>query len=190
MILVALAGLPGTGKSTLARRLAAELDAPLLDKDAVRAAVFGPRWTDHTRAQDDLCVGFLQAAARSLVGRAPFAVLDGRTYTRAGQVDALRAAARDMGAGLRLIECVCDPAEAERRLAADAAAGAHPAANRGVELHRALRASAVPVPSPKLVLATDAEPPDELLRRALAHARGAADAAAGRGERDAPPDAR
>ena len=34
-----MAGLPGTGKTTLARRLALALPAPHLDKDSVRAAV-------------------------------------------------------------------------------------------------------------------------------------------------------
>ena len=42
MTLIALAGLPGAGKSTLAHVLAAELGAPVFDKDTVRAALFAP----------------------------------------------------------------------------------------------------------------------------------------------------
>ena len=41
MKLIALAGLPGTGKSTLAREIAATLEVPLLDKDRVRAVSYG-----------------------------------------------------------------------------------------------------------------------------------------------------
>jgi predicted kinase len=38
--LVIMAGLPGTGKSTISRVLAAEVGGLVLDKDNVRAALF------------------------------------------------------------------------------------------------------------------------------------------------------
>src|SRR5690242_18237303 len=41
-MLIAMAGLPGTGKSAIAARLAAELDAVALSKDDVRGALFPP----------------------------------------------------------------------------------------------------------------------------------------------------
>ncbi len=48
-----MAGLPGTGKSTLARTLAAKLNGVVLDKDLVRAAVFNEQWIEYSREQDD-----------------------------------------------------------------------------------------------------------------------------------------
>jgi adenylylsulfate kinase len=39
-MLIAMAGLPGTGKSTLANALANALGAAVLNKDRVRAALF------------------------------------------------------------------------------------------------------------------------------------------------------
>jgi predicted kinase len=160
-ILVALAGLPGTGKSTLARVLAAELLAPVLDKDRVRAALFRPDRLEHSPAQDDLCMRAIYAAA-ALMARSDAAagallplvpdatplvsaILDGRTYTRTGSVAALVEAARGAGTALLVVECRCADALAEERLARDAAAGAHPARNRGVALHRELRARAEPL---------------------------------------------
>jgi len=170
MRLIALAGLPGTGKSTLARALAARLDAPLLDKDAVRAALFRAEELEHSAAQDDLVMACIHRVVEFLArqGRARAVVLDGRTYSRRAQVEALRALAERLGTPLALIECTAAPEVARARLAHDVAHAAHPAANRTPELHERLRRAAEPIEGPKLVLATDAEPPEALLARALA----------------------
>jgi len=69
--LVAFAGLPGTGKSTLARRVASELGAPLFDKDRVRDALFGPDHVAYTREQDDFVVEVLFQAIEHLLAHAP-----------------------------------------------------------------------------------------------------------------------
>lgn len=171
MKLVALAGLPGTGKSTLARELARRLGAPLVDKDRVRAALFAPEEVEYSRAQDDLVMEFVHRAVeyRARAGRVPAVVLDGRTYGRRVQVEALRALAARLGTPLALIECTAAPDIVRARLARDAAEGAHPAANRSVELYERLRAEAEPIEGPKLVLATDERPLAELVEAALAH---------------------
>jgi predicted kinase len=169
MKLVALAGLPGTGKSTLARALAAHLGAPLLDKDRVRAALFAPGEIEHSRRQDDLVVDCLYRVAAFHAERGAAAVvLDGRTFSRRDQIDALRAAARRMDAEVVLIECTAAPEVARARLERDRASGAHPASDRGPELYERLRASAERIEEPTLLLCTDEASPDELAARVLA----------------------
>jgi predicted kinase len=169
--LVVLAGFPGTGKSAIARPLAARLGAPLLDKDAVRAALFAPGEVEYSRAQDDVVMAciFRVAAFHAQRGRVPAVVLDGRTYARREQVESLRAEAARMGATLVLIECVAAPEVARARLEHDARAGAHPAADRTAELHDRLRAEAQPIEGAHLVLATDARTPAQLVDAILAH---------------------
>lgn len=164
-----MAGLPASGKSVVARALAAALPALLLDKDIVRAALFGPH-VDYRREQNDLVVDLTYRVSAYVLGRNPAAavLLDGRTYSRRYQIDALEAAARETGAPLRLIECVCSPESALARLERDAARpDAHPAADRDAALYRASRAAAEPIERDRLVLDTDAHSPEQAVRIAL-----------------------
>jgi predicted kinase len=171
MKLVALAGLPGTGKSTLARELAARLAAPLFDKDRVRAALFAPEEIEYSREQDDLVLACIHRAVEFHARRArvPAVVLDGRTYSRQRQVSELRTLAERLGTPLALLECTAAPEVVRARLERDARAGSHPAGNRSFELHERLRAAAEPIVGPKLVLATDVLSLPELVEAALAH---------------------
>ena len=169
-VLVAMAGLPGTGKSTLAQGLREALGAALLDKDEVRSALFGSD-VDYSDAQDDLCIEVMLRAAGYLFDRDPArpVILDGRTFTRLHQLAVLRAAAGDLAARLVVIECVCPPDTALARLADG---GSHPAANRTPDLYRRMAAAAEPIPSPKLVVDTGSATIADCLAAALAYVAG------------------
>ena len=113
-MLVAIAGLPGTGKSTLARELIEVLqargtDALILDKDDVRASLFRPEDVVYSRDQDDLCVDIMLQVAGYLLHHAPdrIVILDGRTFSRRGQVETVIHAAADLAVPLVFIECHC-----------------------------------------------------------------------------------
>ncbi len=156
-MLIAMAGLPGTGKSTLARLLAERLPAVLLDKDVVRAALFPPAEIEYSTRQDDFCVDVMLRATEYLLGREPArqVILDGRTFSRRYQVDAVRAFARKLGTPCAFIECVCTDETVCQRLARDMAEGRHPARNRTYEMYRSVKARAEPIEEPKLVIDTE-----------------------------------
>lgn len=152
-----MAGLPGAGKSTLARRMAAALPAILLDKDTIRAALFPPAEIDYSTAQNDLCAGVMYDVAGYLLRKDGdrCVILDGRTFTRRTQVDDLLVAVARSNTPLAVIECVCADAVARQRLARDALGGGHPAANRTFDLYMTLKAQADPLTIPRLVINTD-----------------------------------
>jgi adenylylsulfate kinase len=155
-----MAGLPGTGKSTLARRLAQELPAIVLDKDAVRAALFPPSEIEYSTPQDDLCVNVMLQVAGYILARGPHkhVILDGRTYSRRYQVEAVREFAQERGVACVLIECTCSDDTVRRRLDRDVAEALHPATNRNYEMYLSVKARAEPVEGPKLVVRTDQDP--------------------------------
>jgi predicted kinase len=168
-MIVQLAGLPGTGKSTLAAALRDRLGPQclVLDKDRVRHALYGTGHVDYGRAQDDFVVSLLhQAAARHLAGQPQATVILERTCTRAYQIaDVVRLAA-SAGQPLAVIECACPDHVARTRLASDRRNGGHPAANRDFTLYQELRAAAEPITIPALRLRTEA-PLEKSVARAL-----------------------
>jgi len=147
---VLLAGLPGAGKSTLARALSARLNGVVLDKDRVREALFPGPATDYTREQDDLCVRAILEAAAYLTERqrATFIFIDGRTFSKRDQINEGIGEAERAGAQWRILHVTCADAVAEARLGRKDPQ--NPARNRDVALYRRVKASFEPIAYPKL----------------------------------------
>jgi len=114
-MLAVVCGLPGVGKTTVARAVADRIGADVLRTDVVRKElVEEPRYTaaETRRVYDEL----LRRAGRRLETGAP-AALDGTFGTRAYRVHA-RAVAADAGVPFRLMKVECDPATVRDRMAA------------------------------------------------------------------------
>jgi adenylylsulfate kinase len=172
-MLIAMAGLPGSGKSTLGTCLAERLGAVVLDKDRVRATLFPSRVLDYSAVQDDITMAAIYQAVRAIhkanAGQA--VILDGRTYLRPGQVRSLLDVAASLDEEPRVIECVCDDAVARERLERDFVQGGHLAGNRTFALYLLLKVAAEPLTIPRLVLDTGKSSLDECVRRCLDYLR-------------------
>ena len=158
-MLIAIAGLPGTGKSALARGLAPPLGAALLDKDPIRAALFAPADVEHSTNQDDFCMGIILQVAGYLWERDPHraVILDGRPFSKRYQRIEVARFASDHGVPFKLIECRCPEHIALERIERDALAGTHPAGNRDASLYLALKANFEPLEEPHLAVDTAAD---------------------------------
>ncbi|MDY3554556.1 ATP-binding protein [Gemmata sp. JC717] len=173
-MLIAMAGLPGSGKSTLAVRIAVASGGVVLSKDVVRAALFAAAVLDYSSEQDEIAMtAVYQAAAYLLKTRPAIPVfLDGRTFSKAGQLDSAASIAAEARQPFRVIECVCAPDVARARVAADHAAAAHLAGNRTPDLYDRVRANAVPLTVPRLTIDTGALTLNECVAQALAYLGG------------------
>jgi len=157
-MLIAMAGLPGTGKSTLGRLLADACNAIVLDKDAIRAALFPIDLIEYSTRQDDFCMSIMFQVASYIIRNDPsrHVMLDGRTFSRKYQVAALEQLAEELEVPLKIIECICSDETARQRLEAKGKMEAkHIAANRDYALYLSIKARFEPIRQPKLVVNTD-----------------------------------
>jgi predicted kinase len=156
-MIVIMAGLPGTGKSTLARAVAQRLPGAVLDKDSIRASLFPPAYLEYSVSQDDFCQEImLQTAAYLLSKDAGLKLLlDGRTFSRRYQRDRVIEFCSQVGTTWAILECVCSETTALARITEALAAKSQLAANRTPELYREIRKTWEPIDQPKLVIDTD-----------------------------------
>jgi predicted kinase len=157
-MVVIMAGLPGTGKSTVARSLAQRLPGTVLDKDIIRAALFTPAQVDYSRVQDDFCQEIMLQTAAYLLGRnlSLYVLLDGRTFSRRYQRERVLACCSQLETRWAILECVCSEPTALARLEKAAAERSHPALNRTPNLYHQIRKAWEPINHPKLVIDTEA----------------------------------
>jgi adenylylsulfate kinase len=155
-MIILMAGLPGTGKSTLAEALAQQTGGVVLDKDKIRPALFPAADIEYSTEQDDFCMTIMLQTATYLLKREPARLifLDGRPFSRGYQIDAVLECARALGQPWRILECVCREQTARERLAASAS---HPAGNRDFNLYRGVREGFEPITAEMAVIDTDRE---------------------------------
>src|ERR1019366_9573099 len=139
-MIVLMAGLPGTGKTTLARALARRTQGALLSKDEIRAALFSPQDLEYSVQQDDFVMEGMLEAARFLLPQKP-------------PRRALANATVPVKSARRRLDLEPDPS--------------HPAHNRTFALYLEVKARFEPIAYPKTTISTD-QPLERCIEQALA----------------------
>jgi predicted kinase len=167
-MIVLMAGLPGTGKTTLVRELAQLTQGALLSKDEIRAALFAPEDVEYSTKQDDFVMEVMLEAARFLLKNKPTRkiFLDGRTFSRRYQIDRVLKFARELAQPWAIIECTCSDESARRRLDSEADP-THPAHNRTFALYLEVKARFEPITYPKTTIDSE-QAMGQCLQQALA----------------------
>jgi predicted kinase len=155
-VIVIMAGLPGTGKSTLARELAERTSGRIIGKDEIRHALFSTEEIEYSSSQDDYCLQIMLETATYILrkNRTKVILLDGRPFSRRYQIENVINAACRMHQSWRILECICAEGLVRQRLEGQAVMAEHPAANRNFQLYLEVRSRFETITLAKIVIDT------------------------------------
>lgn len=114
-VVVVVCGLPGTGKSTVAKALASRLNGERIRTDVVRKDLFSD--PDYTVEEERAVYDELLARVRATIVRGRPAVADG-TFKRAVYRRRAATLADDLDVTARFLKVACDPTVARERIRA------------------------------------------------------------------------
>ena len=128
LLVAALAGLPGAGKTTLARELHQRLKFDVVDRDAIRHAVF--ETCTYTRAESRVAERTVLDTVAANCTRGVNSLVDGMTFARRAVRRRFASHAQQHGAQFVVLWLDCPHVLARRRVQADSVNGVHAAADR------------------------------------------------------------
>ncbi len=131
-MVVALMGLPGSGKTSLAEALAPRIPARTVSRDGVRAAMFRP--CDFTDREKAAAFRAVLEAVRANCELGQSTIVDGMPFSREGELEAVRQAGREAGGWTLAVLCSVPVEEAQRRVRAQAEASKPVAEDRDADL--------------------------------------------------------
>lgn len=168
-MIVVMAGLPGTGKTTLAHELARRISGRVLSKDEFRHSLFASEEIEYSSRQDDFCLQLMLETAGYLLSRNPARTifLDGRPFSRRYQIENVLADAALIPQPWRILECVCSDETAQRRPASRRGKRCTSRGKRNYNLFLEVKARFEAITHPKAVIDTD-QPLASCIERALA----------------------
>lgn len=167
-MLVLLTGLPGSGKSHLAHALAPALCGDVLDRDAIRDAIFPTHDLDYSAEQNELASQVAYRVAEYILqhNRNRVLILDGRPFSKQAQVEEVVALVQRTGHRLCVIHCWAPDDVVGQRLERQMKRTGNVASGRTMEKYRRIAATFEPLRVQHLSLNTD-RPIDEILRDVL-----------------------
>jgi predicted kinase len=116
-VVIALMGLPGSGKSSVAKALRERVPLALVSRDAIRAAMFDP--CEHNDLEKHAAHEAAMLSIEHCLALGRSCVIDGMTFSRNVDVERVRAMSRKTGAHFMPVFFDCPVEIAQERIRKD-----------------------------------------------------------------------
>lgn len=155
-LILLMVGLPGAGKTTLARQLAPRIGAVVLSRDAIRDAIFPEGLLDYSREQNQVGTDALFGVLNYLLARPrpAFIIVDGKPFSRKAEVEQVKDIADRSNAGLLIFHCVAPSEVIAARLRSGLADPRNVRAERHPEKAARIREQFDPIELPHVTIDT------------------------------------
>lgn len=113
-----LVGLPGVGKTTLARALTSRGGGYVLNRDDIRDGIFPEAFLDYSPRQNGVATDVMFAVLAYLldVHKPERLIIDGKPFSKSAEVRSLMDLVSTFGAKVDVVRCEAPLAEVQRRL--------------------------------------------------------------------------
>lgn len=163
-LVLLLVGLPGAGKTTLARRLAPAIDAVTLSRDDIRDAIFPEALLDYSSEQNQVGTDALLGVLGYLLAKPKpaFIIVDGKPFSRKAEIATVKQLVEASGARLLILHCIAPQAVIEGRLQRGLSDARNVRAQRDPEKAARIRAEFEAIDLPHVVVDTSRDQQDVL----------------------------
>ncbi len=167
-LILLMVGLPGAGKTTLARQLAPRIGAVILSRDEIRDAIFPEGFLDYSSEQNQVGTNALFGVLTYLLlrPRPEFIIVDGKPFSRKAEIEHVKEIADRSGAGLLIFHCVAPSEVIAARLQSGLADPRNVRAERHPEKAARIREKFDPIELPHVTIDTS-NPPSAVLEECL-----------------------
>lgn len=152
MMLILVCGLPGTGKTTVAKRIAMRTKSSLLSTDVIRKQLF--KKPAYDQKEREMVYGELFSRAERSLKDGKNVLVDG-TFYRKELRDKVRKIAEKTGSKFRIVEVVCGERHVRRRL--DKRKRTCSISDADYCVYRKIKEQFEPIEDEHLVIDTDSE---------------------------------